>query len=1402
MASNFITLPFSLSFKQTNKIARVVEDAVPFLLQEQFAQLQDGQLLILANSNNQADYLYGFLKDLADKEYNVFYCPDWGTLAYDRFSPSAQIISERISFLEALGSGVPGIYILSLTTALHKLPPASSFVNVTNYRAGQERSLEQVRQDLLDAGYSEVDLVYEPGEFSQARRQISFFPMGAEFPYRLDFFENTIDRIRSYTTEERQNFVNVQSININPGSEFPSSKVARKNFAQKFLDYFGSIPVDVNSIYALITENEGPLPQGSQYYLPLFYEAPLSSLADYLKGQVQVVYFTGYQGVGEFFAAENERRYQDRVDNRLWPPVKVEDLYFNTEQLLEQLRAKANLIEYEDYFTSMSHLAQGQELKGQELEHTSPFLPLDNLLQSYVQNSVGTKEEVKLEAQPNVQKLITLGLNRQNQPIIGDLTLKSLENINALALRNLFAPKVTENHPLYKLVSFIRKLRANFSNVHITVSAGNKGRLNSFIDLLEDIPLKFIEPQEKYTLAQQFANTYKKQVVSSRGNKEYNRLQNSDPAAVANPVVFSCLISSLKSGFAYYDESKKTAYIILSEQDVVGSFVTRSRTLARIKQKNANQVIQGLLELHEGQLLVHENHGICRYLGLKTYEFTPDFPQDMLELEFADTNLFVPVKDLHLLSSYGQQHVGDVPRELLSAVSGRKAKRWLKSREKALESIRDMAAKLLDLESRRMVEKGIVYTIFEQEYQEFVSQFRYEETPDQYATIQQVLDDMSSDKKMDRLICGDVGFGKTEVAMRAAFVAITNAKQVAILVPTTLLAQQHYESFRDRFAATGANVEILSRFNTATTNNRIIERLEQGLVDIIIGTHALLKKRVKFKDLGLLIIDEEHQFGVRQKEQLKQMRANVEVITMTATPIPRTLNLALNGFRDISLISTAPPNRLSIITSLYESDKTEVVKDAIAREIQRGGQVFFIHNDVGSIEAVANRIRELVPHARVGVGHGKMAKSQLEEVMMSFHNQRFNVLVCTTIVETGIDVPNANTIIINNAQNFGLAQLHQLRGRVGRSFRQAYAYLLVPDLNHMTTEARLRLKSLTDIDSLGAGYILATHDLEIRGAGEVLGEGQSGKIDEIGYTLYMSMLQNAVKQLRNNKELDIDSIMSKRLEIDLDIPSLIPSSYIESANLRVFYYRQIDNASSEFQLEEIANSIIENHGPLPTPLRTMFMMHKLRLHYQDAGLKSIVLSRGAATITWESTDKLNVDQAFKLVSTYPEVFRVTQDSLVINKFKGDELEVMKTINKVLGIIVDESKIKTNSQPELADAARVYRRTSKGQRVVNQGAAQFASQINQAQLSPEELENEQEFRAKLDRQAREIKFEMETAVFQDSQNRALENIDGQIEQLARQEFEQEHSKRLVKLKPSQLEKAQLHKQAKELAEDKA
>ena len=629
---------------------------------------------------------------------------------------------------------------------------------------------------------------------------------------------------------------------------------------------------------------------------------------------------------------------------------------------------------------------------------------------------------------------------------------------------------------------------------------------------------------------------------------------------------------------------------------------------------------------------MHLDHGVGRYGGLVTLD-TGGLKAEYLLINYAnESKLYVPVGSLHLISRYVGGSDETAPLHKLGNES------WAKTRQKAAEKIRDVAAELLDVYAQREVKKGFEFKYDREEFQQFAATFPFEETHDQAMAINAVISDMCQPKAMDRLVCGDVGFGKTEVAMRAAFLAVMNHKQVAVLVPTTLLAQQHYENFKDRFANLPVNVEVLSRFKTAKEQKQILENLAEGKVDILIGTHKLIQSDVKFSDLGLLIIDEEHRFGVGQKEKIKQLRANIDILTLTATPIPRTLNMAMNGIRDLSIIATPPARRVSIKTFVRQKDDL-IIREAILREILRGGQVYYLHNDVASIENTAEKLTALVPEARVVIGHGQMRERELERVMSDFYHQRYNVLVCSTIIETGIDVPTANTIIIERADNFGLAQLHQLRGRVGRSHHQAYAYLLTPPPKLMTKDAKRRLEALESLDNLGAGFILATHDLEIRGAGELLGNEQSGQIESIGFSLYMELLDAAVKALKEGREPSLEEITHQQAEIELRVPALLPDDYLGDVNMRLSFYKRIAAAESKQELDELKVELIDRFGLLPEATKNLLQIAEMRLMVKPLKVLKIDAGAQGGFIEFSPSAKVDPEKFIKLIQQNPIVYR-------------------------------------------------------------------------------------------------------------------------------------------------------------------
>ncbi|HSC82842.1 MAG TPA: transcription-repair coupling factor [Pseudomonas sp.] len=670
---------------------------------------------------------------------------------------------------------------------------------------------------------------------------------------------------------------------------------------------------------------------------------------------------------------------------------------------------------------------------------------------------------------------------------------------------------------------------------------------------------------------------------------------------------------------------------LIAESPLFGQRVMQRRRREKSRDGGDN-VIKNLTELREGSPVVHIDHGVGRYLGLVTMEFDGQAAEFLALMYAEEAKLYVPVASLHLIARYTGSDDALAPLHRLGSET------WQKAKRKAAEQVRDVAAELLDIYARRAAREGYAFKDPLADYATFSAGFPFEETPDQLTAIEAVVADMLAPKPMDRLVCGDVGFGKTEVAMRAAFVAVHSGRQVAVLVPTTLLAQQHYNSFRDRFADWPVTVEVMSRFKSAKEVNEAVAKLAEGKIDIVIGTHKLLQEDVRFKDLGLCIIDEEHRFGVRQKEQLKALRSEVDILTLTATPIPRTLNMAVSGMRDLSIIATPPARRLSVRTFVMEQNNP-TIKEALLRELLRGGQVYYLHNDVKTIEKCAADLAELVPEARIGIGHGQMRERELEQVMSDFYHKRFNVLIASTIIETGIDVPSANTILIERADKFGLAQLHQLRGRVGRSHHQAYAYLLTPPRKQMTEDAQKRLEAIANAQDLGAGFVLATHDLEIRGAGELLGDGQSGQIQAVGFTLYMEMLERAVKAIRKGEQPNLDQPLGGGPEINLRVPALIPEDYLPDVHARLILYKRIANAADEDGLKELQVEMIDRFGLLPEATKSLVRITLLKLQAEKLGIKKIDAGPQGGRIEFAADTCVDPMVLIKLIQSQPKRYK-------------------------------------------------------------------------------------------------------------------------------------------------------------------
>ncbi|HET7557809.1 MAG TPA: transcription-repair coupling factor [Rhodanobacteraceae bacterium] len=790
------------------------------------------------------------------------------------------------------------------------------------------------------------------------------------------------------------------------------------------------------------------------------------------------------------------------------------------------------------------------------------------------------------------------------------------------------APELRGDHRHGSFAQRLREYRDEHPDQHILVAADSAGR--------------------REALLEQFAAAQLRLEVAAGW-----------PAFSASGAAVAITVAQLERGFVL--EQPRIA--VFTERELIGERA-RTERRRRTSERDPEAIVRDLSELAIGAPIVHVDHGVGRYLGLVTLD-VGNMPGEFLAIEYAkEAKLYVPVAQLSLVSRY----TGAAPE--LAPLHSLGGDAWERAKRKAAEKVRDAAAELLAIHAQRASRPGVAFQIDRAMLGQFADGFPFEETPDQQAAIDAVLGDLASPQPMDRVVCGDVGFGKTEVALRAAFAAATAGKQVALLVPTTLLAQQHYDNFRDRLADFPVRVELLSRFRSKKDTTEALKKLADGKVDVVIGTHKLLQPDVKFKDLGLVIVDEEHRFGVRHKEQLKKLRAEVDLLTLTATPIPRTLNMAMSGLRDLSIIATPPAHRMAVKTLVAQYDPA-MIREAFQRELSRGGQVYFLHNSVDTIERTARELEALVPDARIRIAHGQMHERELEQAMLDFHRQRFNVLVCTTIIESGIDVPTANTIIIDRADHFGLAQLHQLRGRVGRSHHRAYAYLIVPDRKAMTADAEKRLEALAALEELGAGFTLATHDLEIRGAGELLGEEQSGQIQEIGFSLYTELLDRAVRALKSGKVPDFELSSEHETEVELHLPALIPDDYLPDVHARLTLYKRIAGARDDFALRELQVEMIDRFGLLPQQVKNLFAIAALKLRATPMGIRKLDLGPNGGRVIFRDRPDIEPMTILRLIQKQSRTYKLDgQDKLrVVMELPGtaERLQAAEQLLEALAV---------------------------------------------------------------------------------------------------------------------------------------
>ena len=1150
------------------------------------------------------------------------FLPDWETLPYERFSPHQDLVSERLSALWQIKSGAADVLFVPVATAMQKLPPVPFLAGRTFWlKTGQTLDIGRLKTDLVDAGYNHVSHVVAAGEFAVRGGIVDLFPMGSEMPYRIDLFDDEIDSIKTFDTDTQRTISPVSEIRLLPAHEFPTDSEAQKIFRSRFREEVDGNPNDA-AVYKAVSN--GHFGAGVEYYLPLFFENELETLFDYIGEDALFVSLGDVHAEANRFWSDVKSRYAMAQGDETYPPLLPQHLYLSTDVFAGRLKNYGQVL---------------PDVSGKE--HILPDLAVnrqsDEPLQALKDFQTTFEGRILLCAESLGRRETMLGFLQQNglkaKPVSdwqGFLSAHEPLMITVAPLAYGFklggpqSPNQQQPTPTSE-----REGKAVADQTEFSTAATN--------------PL----PQEREQNAAAVSDGLKTE-------SSLHPVESTLHGQIRQQPVPSPVGEGWGEGKAVAAQS---AIAVITESELY-QYVARSRVHNRRKKHAAvsDGLLRDLAEINIGDPVVHEEHGIGRYMGLVTMDLGGE-TNEMMLLEYAgEAQLYVPVSQLHLISRYsGQAHENVALHKLGSGA-------WNKAKRKAAEKARDTAAELLNLYAQRAAQSGHKFEINELDYQAFADGFGYEETEDQAAAIAAVIKDLTQAKPMDRLVCGDVGFGKTEVALRAAFVAVMGGKQVAVLAPTTLLVEQHAQNFADRFADFPVKVASLSRFNNSKATKAALEGMADGTVDIVIGTHKLVQDDIKFKNLGLVIIDEEHRFGVRQKEQLKRLRANVDILTMTATPIPRTLSMALEGLRDFSLITTAPSRRLAVKTFVKPFSEGSV-REAVLRELKRGGQVFFLHNEVDTIENMRERLETLLPEARIGVAHGQLRERELEQVMRDFLQQRFNVLLCSTIIETGIDIPNANTIIINRADKFGLAQLHQLRGRVGRSHHQAYAYLLTPE--YITKDAEKRLDAIAAADELGAGFTLAMQDLEIRGAGEILGEGQSGEMIQVGFTLYTEMLKQAVRDLKKGRQPDLDAPLGITTEIKLHSPALLPESYCPDIHERLVLYKRLAVCETVQQINAIHEELVDRFGLPEQPVKTLIESHHLRLAAKELGIDAIDATSEAVTITFGKHHQIDPTEIILLIQTDKKYRLAGADKLKFTAQMEDVEMRIKTVKSVL-----------------------------------------------------------------------------------------------------------------------------------------
>ncbi len=1144
----------------------------------------------------------------------VLHFPDWETLPYDLFGPHPDIVSQRIATLYALPSARRGVLVVPVATLMQRLCPTGYIGRQSLLlERGQKLDLMTEQRRLEAAGYRNVPQVLDPGDYAVRGGLLDLYPMGAAAPYRIELLDDVIDTLRSFDPETQRSAQPVDHVRLLPAREFPLDDASMKRVREALRERF-DIDTRRSGLYQDL--KEGSAPAGIEYYLPLFFDAAqrdahdrTATLFDYLAGDTLVVLGEDALAAGETFWAQTGARWEQRRHDLERPILEPRELYLPPEALRERLNRHRRV---DVCGREHPQFAQARALGDQP----APALPLN---QKNREPCAALKDF--LAAYPG-RVLIAADSAGRREALLEQFAAAGLTPTPVANWQAFLSPSPTGRGV---------GVRGHSAETHASPHPPS----------LTPTPPPAGEGPETRT------STFP---VGAQ------RLETLAPHPSPLAPAFCITVAAFEDGFALTEP----ALCVLTERQFHPERAPGVRRKRRAG-KDPDTIIRDLGELAEGAPIVHEDHGVGRYRGLITLEAGGE-RAEYLQIEYAKGDkLYVPVAQLHLVNRYSGASPETAP---LHALGG---EAWAKAKKKAAERVRDVAAELLEIQARRHARQGLAIELDRAMYEPFAANFPFEETPDQLQAIEAVIADLARPQPMDRVVCGDVGFGKTEVALRAAFVAATAGRQVAVLAPTTLLAQQHGQNFRDRFADWPIRVEVISRFRSAKEIKAVLDALAEGKLDIVVGTHRLLQADVKFANLGLVVVDEEQRFGVQQKESLKKLRAEVNLLTLTATPIPRTLNMAMSGLRELSLIATAPAHRLAVKTLLTPWDGP-LLREAMQREIARGGQIYFLHNQVESIERMARSLTELMPEARIRIGHGQMPERELEQVMLDFQRQRFNVLLCTTIVESGIDIPNANTIIIDRADRFGLAQLHQLRGRVGRSHHRAYAYLVVPDRKSMSGDAAKRLEAIASLEELGAGFTLATHDMEIRGAGELLGAQQSGQIAEVGFTLYTELLERAVRSMREGK-LDLDAEPSRGAEIELHAPALIPEDYLPDVHARLTLYKRIASAPDNEALRELQVEMIDRFGLLPEPTRQLFAVTELKLAATRLGIRKLDLGAGGGRIAFEAKPNIDPMSVIRMIQKQPKIYAMDgPDRLRVRMELPDAAARLATAKGMLAVL--------------------------------------------------------------------------------------------------------------------------------------